>query len=205
MSWPTAPWGPGATMNSSAVAPCAANACGDRRLDPLDRQRLAVDLEAVPVRDRMPQQVARGVHPRLGGPLRAPDAGQLGVRLHPPAIVEEVAVDRQLDAVGAQPVGEPERERLRHDGARHAEALDRARRDLIAELLVGEARCDQLVRRRTPRMDAARWSPSAASRGISIELIGDVPDPAHLGVQERVGNRRAAPRGAAPASETCRR
>ena len=140
MSCPTAPCGPGATMKSSAVVPCAANAC-----DIADLTRSTVSgspstSRPLPFSCRAAQQIARGVHPGLGRALRAPDPGQLRVGLHAAAVVEELAVDRQLDALGAQPVGEPERERLGDDGARDPERLDGAHGHLLAELPVREAR-----------------------------------------------------------------
>ena len=46
-------------------------------LDPLARQRLAVEDEHVPAGVRAAQQVARGRHRRLGRALRAPDTGDL--------------------------------------------------------------------------------------------------------------------------------
>ena len=53
--------------------------------------------------------------PGLGGALRAPDPGELGARLDAPALVEHRLVDRELDAVGPQPVAMAERERGRND------------------------------------------------------------------------------------------
>ena len=90
MSCPTALCGPCETMNSSATVPCAVNASSDRRLDPLGRERLAVDDEPGAVGLGAPQQVARRVHPGLGRALSAPDAGQLGLALDPAAVLEEV-------------------------------------------------------------------------------------------------------------------
>jgi hypothetical protein len=82
----------------------------DRQLDALARQRLAVQHQHVAARLRPSQQIARGVHRSLGRPLRPPNACQLGRVLHAPAGGERLAVGDELEAFGAQKVGELERE-----------------------------------------------------------------------------------------------
>ncbi len=93
-------------MKSSAARAVLGEDDAHRRLDLFDGQRR----RSADVASR--SELARGVHRRLGGALRAAHAGELGLGLHAAAVVEELAVDRQLDAVRAQVVGEPERERL---------------------------------------------------------------------------------------------
>ena len=121
MSCPTAPCGPGATMKSSAVQPFAAKVCAIAFLTRSTVSGSPSSDEAGAVLLGAAQEVARSVHPGLGGTLGAAHAGELRLRLHAAPVVEEVAVDGQLDAAGAQLVGEPERERLRDDGLRDAE------------------------------------------------------------------------------------
>src|SRR4051812_20425108 len=85
----------------------------DRELHPLGGQRLAVDGEGT-ARPLCPAEGApRRVPPRLGRALRAPDPRELALVLYAAAAVEELALRRQLDAVGAQVLGEHERERVR--------------------------------------------------------------------------------------------
>src|SRR5262249_22634924 len=107
---------------------------GDRALDQLDRERSAVDLEAVSVRLRPAPDVARRTHAGLGRLLRAAHAGQLGPALRAAAVVEVVAVGRQLDPFGAEDVSNPEWERLRDDRRRDAEPGDGTNEELLADL-----------------------------------------------------------------------
>ena len=69
----------------------------DLLLDALARERLAVEHQHVTARVGRAQETARHVHRRLGRPLRAADALQLGLVLHPPAPRERFAVDGQLE------------------------------------------------------------------------------------------------------------
>ena len=131
--WPIADCGPCETMKTSHVAPCSRNACEIAVLIRSRRQRLAVDLEAAsPFWRRAAQQVARGGHPGLGRGLRAADARELGAALHAAALVEEVAVGRELDARGAQLVGRAAAGRSPGTIAcSMPSALDGAQRDLV--------------------------------------------------------------------------
>ena len=88
----------------------------DRTLDPFGRERPTVDLEAGAVRLGTPQQVARDVERGLACLLRLADPSQLCLVLRAAAIVEEVAVDNDLDPVGAQVICMSERERRRNRG-----------------------------------------------------------------------------------------
>ena len=68
----------------------------DLLLDPLDRERLAVEHEHVAARVGVPEQLARPVHRRLGRALGPADAVQLNVRLHAPPRRELLAIGSQL-------------------------------------------------------------------------------------------------------------
>ena len=54
-------------------------------------------------------------HAGLGRLLRDADSRELEVGLAPPPVVEEPLVDDELDAVGPQPVADPEREAVGND------------------------------------------------------------------------------------------
>ena len=172
-------------MKSSAAGAVGGERLGHRRLDSLDGERRAVDDEAVAASRRTPKQLPGLVHPGLGSPLRAPDPGELGGRLDPAPLVEELPVDRDLDALVTQPVGEPERERLRHDGARHAERLHRSNGNLLPNLAERAAGRDQLVGAELlERMElegADRREPRDLHRTDC-----NVAHPSDLGVQEGV-------------------
>ena len=73
--------------------------------------------------------------------------------------------------LGAQPVGEPERKRLRDDGARDAERRDRAQRRSRARSR--RRTCPRRSARRAPysSLGCSSNRPSSARRGISIEPI----------------------------------
>ena len=185
MSCPTAPCGPGATMKSSAVQPFAAKVCDIAFLTRSTVSGSPSRTSPVPFCSARRKQVACSVHPGLGGTLGAAHAGELRLRLHAAAVVEELAVDGQLDAVGAQLVGEPERERLRDDGLRDAERRDRAQRDLVPDLGIGLTLGDQVVE---PVL-LARVQLEQSERREARDLHRadrDVLDPVLLDVEERV-------------------
>ena len=110
--------------------------------------------------------------PASAAPLRTTDPGELGLGLHAAPRVEEARVGHELDTFRPQPVGEPQREALRHDGARSIPRLRTARDDhLGADLGGSEARS---ISSSTPNSSdgCSSNSPSAASRGTSIAPIG---------------------------------
>src|SRR5882762_4087295 len=161
---------------------------GHRRLHALDREHFPVDLERTPaVRLRAPQEVTRRVHPRLGRALRAPDALELRIGLDAAAVIEEVRVHGQLDAVRAEAVGEPERERLRDDRARDAETLHGPEDDLLPHLGIRETGAHELVRPvllgrvqlEEPELGEAR-NLHGADRNVLRAVL--------LGVEERIGD-----------------
>ena len=94
------------------------------RLDALDGELLAVEQQLVAASLRAPQQLATRVHRRLRGPLRALHPCELRLGLRAAAIVEELLVHVELDPVGTEPVGEPDREVVRHGRALEPEARD---------------------------------------------------------------------------------
>ncbi|TML55336.1 MAG: hypothetical protein E6G16_01480 [Actinobacteria bacterium] len=77
--------------------------------------------------------------------MRPPHSRKLSVGLGAPAVVEELLVDRELDAVGAEAVGEPDGEVVRHERARQPEACDGPERELRVELAPVDAGRDELV------------------------------------------------------------
>ena len=144
-----------------------------------------------------PEHVARGRHGLLGAALGAPDAGELGLVLRPAAVDEERRVGRQLDAVGAQVVGDLDREVRRHRGARHAGLAAGPQGDLdsaCSRLRPGRAgrrsrsprtrarrgRCRRAAASRAtrPRRASSRCARRRRSRrrsnGTSCRIAGDV-------------------------------
>ena len=96
----------------------------DPRLDHLAGQGLSIDRQLTVGRLGTTEEIARGVHRRLGSSLRLPDPGELGLVLHRAALVVEGAVRRDLHAVLAQDVGQLERERVRDDRVLDVEPFD---------------------------------------------------------------------------------
>ena len=101
----------------------------DHLFQPLGRQRLPVDLEAVR-RLRTTQEAARRVERGLARLLRIANPAQLRLVLRAPPVVEELALDDELDAVRAQVVGKPEWKRRRHRRALDPELPHGAQREL---------------------------------------------------------------------------
>ena len=158
-----------------------------RGLHALDRQRVAVDDKPLAVLLGAAKEVARRIHAGLCCALRAADPVELRVRLDAAAVVEEVVVDRELDAVGAQLVGEPERERLGDDRARDPERLHRAEDDLLAHLGIGEAGAEEVVGAVLLR----RMQFEEVQLGEARDLHRADRDVLHvvlLRVEERIGN-----------------
>ena len=91
-------------MNSSAVQPCSAKT---RRMAAFTRSTVS----GSPSSQRVPSRFSAarssaiaGREPRLGRALRPADPLELGADLVPAALVEDVLVDRQLDARLPDPV-----------------------------------------------------------------------------------------------------
>jgi hypothetical protein len=84
-------------------------------------------------------------------------------------------------------VGQPERERLRHDGARHAQLLHGAQLHFSAHLVIGKTRADQLV----GAVLLGRVQLEETERREARDLHRadrDVALPARFGIEERVGD-----------------
>ena len=97
--------------------------------------------------DRSPSRrpVADDGHRRLGRAHAAPDAGELGRRLPTPSQVEQLRVDLQPDAAGAQLVGDREREVARHDRLLQAGVPARADDALAERVVEGRAAGQHLL------------------------------------------------------------
>jgi hypothetical protein len=117
------------------------------------------------------------------------DALELGVVLDAAALIEELAVGRQLEAVRAQVLREHERERVRDRRVRDADLLHAAKRQFERDLPVLEAGVEQFVQPEPERrdqlgVDACLLEPRPFEVGDD-----DVLPPVDLRVQERVAER----------------
>ena len=83
----------------------------DARAQRLGGQHLALEAQPVAVDLGLAQHARALLHARQRRVGGAADARQLGVGLAAPALDEELVVGRQLDALGAQAIGDRERER----------------------------------------------------------------------------------------------
>jgi hypothetical protein len=117
----------------------------DRRLDAFGGQGRTVDDESGTVRLRSAQQLPCRIHSCLGGPLRAPDAGELRRVLHPPTALEELELGCDRHAGPAQTVGEARGEGPRDCCLGHAERRAHVDGHLEVHLLARQALLDQLV------------------------------------------------------------
>ena len=201
MSWPTAVCAPCETMNSSAKAPLRGERLLDRELDPLAGERLAVEHQAAVLALGRAQQVAGGVHRRLGGALGAADPGELGLVLHAPAPDEVLAVGRELDPVRAQVVGDARAGRSRARRPRSmpkpaARAQDQLELDLLAREPLRESSSIPNSSSGMRARAAARPRPCGRARTSSRRRTARRPAPRRGTGPEP----RAAPRAASPAS-----
>ena len=146
-------------------------------------------------RAQLVDQRARDAHGGVGGLLRAPDAGELELVLDPAAALELVVVDRQLDAVRAQVVGDEQRE-LRRDGRLgDAQRVRGAQADLGVQVHVVETRGDQVVlaeRGRIDDLDAVRGDLRGVEHGdrrgaaaVVLQVQERITDPGGDLVEER--------------------
>ena len=159
----------------------------DRELDPLARQRLAVEHER-PVRVGVSQHVASDVEGRLARPLCAPEAVDLRRGLAAAPVLEQLAVDADLDPVRAEMVGELEREARRHDRVADSELRARPRVHLELDERRGHAAGEQLVepeRLRRERLELRRGG--GDTRNLERADDHDAAA-APLRVEERVGH-----------------
>ncbi len=80
------------------------------RFHALDRERPAVEDQLVAANLGAAKQLAARVHRRVRGTLRSGHPCELGLGLGVSPILEQLLVDGELDAVGAEAVGEPDGE-----------------------------------------------------------------------------------------------
>jgi hypothetical protein len=90
----------------------------------LSCRELAVEQKLVATDLRAPQDLAARIHGGLGGPLRPAHPGELRLGLRTTALVEEILVDLELNAVGPEPIGEPDGKVLRHGSVAQPDARD---------------------------------------------------------------------------------
>ena len=116
-----------------------------------------------------PQALADGAHRALGGALAAPDPVELGRRLHPAALVEELAAGLDLDLVRAQEVGDAERKVPRRHGRLDPGSAARAEHELRHHVVPGIALLDELVEPQLLERDdlEARPGPAGAKSRAS--------------------------------------
>ena len=187
-----APWAAHASRIAARTS-SASSGAPSRRSSPPSAPRLAQ------------QRGARG-HARLGGDLRAADARELGGVLRPPPRLEDLVVGPELDAVGAQAVG---------DGRPGA----RAGRRRCAGRPAGTARAaisSSISWRGMPsatRSSSPSSSPSTSSTSgdgagdpVALEAVREHDAPAVRPRRRGTGRRwRAGSRGAGWPSARCRR
>src|SRR5205823_11356189 len=102
----------------------------DHALDALARERLAVDLESGAVRLRLAQELTRRVERGLARALRTANTRDLGLVLRAAPVVEDLAVDDDVDAVRAQVVRMRDRKAWRHRRPLEAELAASAKSEL---------------------------------------------------------------------------
>jgi hypothetical protein len=151
-----------------------------------DAHRLALELLAGDGRS-LPEPGPDRVVGALRGAERPPDAGQLGVRLDPPAAVEQLSLRLDVDRVRAQVVGDLEREVARGHCRLDLGRATGPEHELRRHLVPGEALCDQLVQ--AELLERHRLEPRDLAQPRDLERAHEgraraVP----LDVHERVGH-----------------
>ena len=101
-------------------------------------------MEASPVDIRATDELLGGGHPGLGGALGAADAGELGRALGAAAGLDRAPVDRDRDALPAQPVGECDGQVGRNGRVLDLPPLQRPDRGLQLGLVARHARFDEI-------------------------------------------------------------
>ena len=144
ISWPTAVCGPCETMNSSADAPCAVNACSTASLS---RSQVSGSPSSVSV--PFSRSAARSSSRAAAIPASAARCARRIPASSASFFTRRRSTNCEVgghgDPVGAQVVGELERERGRNDGVVEAEVPRRAQHELELDLLAVEALREQLV------------------------------------------------------------
>jgi hypothetical protein len=158
----------------------------DRALDPLGRERLAVDLEAGTVRLGAPQQVARDVQRRFASLLRLADPAQLRGGFCAAPVLEQVAVDHDFDPVRAQVIGVGDRERRRHRRHGDPELAAGTQRELELDLPALLPSGVELVGAELLDRDDLELGSGLAHAGNLERMDDHRPPSVLLGVQEGV-------------------
>jgi hypothetical protein len=133
----------------------------------LGGERLAVELQPVAGRAGGAQQLGGGSHRRVGRGLRAAHALDLRLRLGASPLGEHPLVGDDLDAVGAQPVGDGHRQVRRHDQPARLEPPRRPGAQLGLDLVPAQPVAGQLVEAELVGVD-------------DLDVGGDLGDPARL-------------------------
>ena len=157
--------------------------------DALGGQHLAVELQAPADGLGGPQQRRRGGHAGLRRVLRAPDPGELRRRLHTPARREGLVIDDELDAVGAQPVGDRDGEVRRDLRGAQPGAGDEPRDDLELRLVTRHPRRDEVEEAQLVDADELGVRPDRRDPLALERVREDDRPPVRLEVGERVDDR----------------
>ena len=189
-SWPSAPWGPAATIGGSPPQPRSRRVSTTACTHALAGERLAFQLEgAAGIRRCRADHAARCVEGALGGTLCSPYPLQLAGVLVPPARIEQHPVGRQRDALAAQVVRQRQREARRHRHRIQAGTLQHPPHRLHPRIVQRPAVEHQVAPAELvhhPDLGRGRL----AADEIDLELVGDDDAPiAGLHVGERVARR----------------
>ena len=144
-SWPPPDQALVTRMSGGAGGAAAGAALANRRPNALGGERRPLEGEAVAVGRPGAQQGGAGGESRLGGNLRPADPGELGGALDPAAAVEERPVHLERHAVGAQQVGDLDREPPRDRRPPDPRSRDRPAHHLEPGPLTQDALADQVV------------------------------------------------------------
>ena len=177
---------PGATMNSSAVAPCSAK---PRSIAALTRSTVSgsPSTASVPLPVARAQQrdagVASPLPPRVWARRIPASSASLFTRRRSS---KTRLVRRDREPVRAQTLGHGEREAVRHDGSVNRQRRARAREDLAPNLVDGEPQADQLVV--AELLERVGLDPAESRDPLDLERrCDDVPHAADLDEEEHVG------------------
>ena len=185
-------------------------------LQELAPQRLSADRKAAVRALRTAKEIARDPDPCLGSLLRTPDPCELLLVLPPPAIVEELLVDRQLDVRSSQRITDPERkvprDRRRVDPEASCDAhrelrggrvnVDSTAPDLVGAELLGRAhlepRTEPLYPGRLHGADrddapAVEFRVDELVRDPERHLVAELWDPDRVTDDQKVHGRRSYP------------
>jgi carboxypeptidase Taq len=188
----------------------------DALLHELARQRLAVDRQDAVRAVGAAKEIARDPDTCLGSLLRTPDPCELVLVLPPAAVVEELLVDRQLDARFSQRVTDPEREVPRDRRGVDPEAacdsdrelrggrvdVDAATPNLVGAELLGRAHLEpgteplhpgRLHRADRDDAPAVELRVDEGVRNAERHLVAKLGDPHSVADDQKVHGRRSYP------------